>query len=123
VARPAIPALLAALLAIIAGGCRGGAGDAAPPCSAVAAKFLEIARYDLNAARVDEATARAVTDQLPAMRDALAQACTEGTWSAAVRACLVRAGDHAAVEACEQQLNDEQRRDLDRVSRGTPETP
>ena len=122
-ARPAISAPLAALLAILAGGCRGGAGDAAPPCSAVAAKFLEIARSDLDAAKVDEATARAVTDQLPAMRDALAQACTQGTWSAAVRSCLVRASDHAAVETCEQQLNDEQRRDLDRVSRGTPETP
>jgi hypothetical protein len=123
VARPTIFALLAALLAILPGACRGGAGDAAPPCSAVAAKFLEIAKYDLKTAKVDEATARAVTDQLPAMRDALAQACTEGAWSAATRGCLVRANDHAGVETCEQQLTDEQRRDLDRVSRGTPETP
>jgi len=123
VARPAIFALLATMLALLPGACRGGAGDAAPPCSAVAAKFLEIAKYDLKNAKVDEATARAVTDQLPAMRDALAQACTEGTWSAATRGCLVRANDHAGIEACEQQLTDEQRRDLDRVSRGTPETP
>ena len=123
VARPAIFALLATMLALLPGACRGGAGDAAPPCSAVAAKFLEIAKYDLKNAKVDEDTARAVTDQLPAMRDALAQACTEGTWSAATRGCLVRANDHAGIEACEQQLTDEQRRDLDRVSRGTPETP
>jgi len=80
-------------------------------------------KYDLKNAKVDEATARAVTDQLPAMRDALAQACTDGAWSAATRGCLVRANDHAGIEACEQQLTDEQRRDLDRVSRGTPETP
>ena len=123
VARPAILALLAVSLVILAGACRGGAGDAAPPCSAVAARFLEIAKYDLKNAKVDEATARAVTDQLPAMRDALAQACTEGRWSAATRGCLVRANDHAGVEACEQQLTDEQRRDLDRATRGAPESP
>jgi len=122
VARPAIFALLATMLALLPGACRGGAGDAAPPCSAVAAKFLEIAKYDLKNAKVDEATARAVTDQLPAMRDALAQACTEGTWSAATRGCLVRANDHAGIEACEQQLTDEQRRDLDRATRGTRES-
>jgi len=119
VARTALVGILAVVLAA----CRGGAGDAAPPCSAVAARFLEIAKYDLKNAKVDEATARSVADQLPAMRDALAQACTDGTWSAAVRGCLIRANDHAGIEACEQQLTDEQRRDLDRVSRGTLETP
>jgi hypothetical protein len=98
--------------------CRGRAGDGAPPCGAVAARFLEIARYDLEAAKVDEATARAVGDQLPAMRDALAQACSEGSWSGATRACLVRASNHVDIESCEQQLTDEQRRDLDRASRG-----
>lgn len=103
--------------------CRGGAGDAAPPCSAVAAKFLEIAKADLASAKVEEATSRAVTDQLPAMRDSLAQACTEGKWSAATRTCLVHANDHVGFETCEQQLTDEQRRDLDRATRGTAETP
>lgn len=111
--RTAIFALLVA--------CRGG-GDAAPPCSAVATKFLEIAKYDLANAKVNEATARAVTDQLPAMRDALSLACTEGTWSAATRTCLVHANDHAGFETCEQQLTDEQRRDLDRATRGTRES-
>ena len=114
---------LVGILAVVLAACRGGAGDAAPPCSAVAARFLEIAKYDLKNAKVDEATARSVADQLPAMRDALAQACTDGTWSAAVRGCLIRANDHAGIEACEQQLTDEQRRDLDSVSRGTPEPP
>jgi hypothetical protein len=100
--------------------CRGGAGEAAPPCSAVAARFLDLARFDLDRARADEATARSVTDQLPAMRDALAQACSDGRWSAAVRTCLVHAGDHVGFAACEQQLTDEQRRDLDRANRGVP---
>lgn len=119
-------AILASLVAGVAGvaslACRG-AGDAAPPCGAVAAKFLEIAKHDLDSARVDEATSRAVADQLPAIRDALAQACTEGNWSAATRKCLVRANDRGGVEVCEQQLTDEQRRDLDRATRGNSETP
>ncbi len=123
-------AILASLVAGVVGAagvvslaCRGGAGDAAPPCAAVAAKFLEIAKHDLDSARVDEATSRAVADQLPAIRDALAQACTEGNWSAATRKCLVRANDRGGVEVCEQQLTDEQRRDLDRATRGNSETP
>jgi hypothetical protein len=129
VARPAIfdvpsgPWLIIMVgLVGLAGACRG-AGDGAPPCSAVAAKFFEIAKLDLASAKVDEPTARAVTDQLPAMRDSLAQACTEGKWSAATRSCLVRANDHGGFETCQQQLTDEQRRDLDRATRGTSETP
>lgn len=100
-----------------AGACRSGARDDAPPCSAVAARFLDLARYDLAQAKVDEATTREVTDQLPAMRDALAQACSDGKWSGAIRRCLVMAGDHVSFEGCEQQLTDEQRRDLDRANR------
>jgi len=102
-------------------GCRGAAraDDAAPPCSAVAARFLDLARYDLSRAKADDAIARSVNDQLPAMRDALAQACTDGRWGAAVRACLVRASDHVGFETCEQQLTDEQRRDLGRANRET----
>ena len=115
--------MVRAAICLLLVACRGGAGDAAPPCSAVAAKFLEIARFDLASAQVDEATARAVTDQLPAMRDALSQACTGGKWSAATRNCLVHANDHAGFELCEQQLTDEQRLDLDRATRGTAETP
>ena len=103
--------------------CRGGTGDSAPPCSAVAARFVELARAELSRARADEATARLASDQLPAMRDALAQACAAGTWGPEPRKCLVRASDPVAFEACEQQLTDEQRRDLDRGSRGTLATP
>lgn len=114
----------ALLLALVGGlACRGGAGDGAPACGAVAARFVDIARHDLANAKLDEATARAVTDQLPAMRDSLGQACTEGRWAAAVRQCLVRASDHAGFETCEQQLTDEQRGDLDVATRGAPGSP
>lgn len=99
--------------------CRGGSTGDAPPCSAVAARFLELAKHDLARAKVDGDSARAVADQLPAMRDALAQACADGAWAAATRRCLVRAADHLGFEACQQQLTDEQRRDLDRANRGT----
>lgn len=100
--------------------CQGqGHGDDTPPCSAVAARFLDLARYDLDHAKVDEASRRDVADQLPAMRDTLAQACADGTWTPAIRKCLVAAGDHVSFASCEQQLTDEQRRDLDRANRGS----
>jgi hypothetical protein len=110
-------------VAVLLVACRGDAGEVAPPCGAVAAKFIDVAKYELANAKVDDATAHAVSAQLPAMRDALAQACTDGKWSAAARKCLVRANDHGEFEACEQQLTDEQRRNLDRMSRGAAETP
>jgi hypothetical protein len=100
-------------------GCRPGADPAAPPCSAVAVRFLQLAEYDLSRARLDDTTARGVADQLPAMRDSLTQACTEGRWSAQVRTCLVHAADHLGFETCEQQLTDEQRRDLSRPDHAT----
>ena len=122
--RPGLLALAAALgLAVVLPGaaCRGQVSDPGPPCSAVAARFLDIARTDLARAVRDgiaDPTRRAVEDQLPAMRDSLAQACADGRWSAAVRGCLVAASDHVGFEACEQQLTDDQRRDLDRANRG-----
>lgn len=122
--RPGPLALVAAIglgLALPGAGCRGPARDAGPPCSAVAARFLDIARTDLARAAQDgvgAATRRAVEDQLPAMRDSLIQACADGRWSADVRGCLVAASNHVGFEACEQQLTDDQRRDLDRANRG-----
>jgi hypothetical protein len=139
VARPGRLALVAPVAALrlalglalgLAGAaCHGPARDPAPPCSAVAARFLDIARTDLarvggdGQAGIDRATRRAVEDQLPAMRDALAQVCADGRWSAAVRGCLVAASDHVGFEACEQQLSDDQRRDLDRANRGATGSP
>ena len=144
--------MIIALGTALGAACRGQVSDPAPPCSAVAARFLDIARTDLARAirdgieprdatrggvngpalpvqppegghgkapsSIDGATRRAVEDQLPAMRDSLAQACADGRWSAAVRSCLVAASDHVGFEACEQQLTDDQRRDLDRANRG-----
>ncbi|HET9623174.1 MAG TPA: hypothetical protein VFP84_17495 [Kofleriaceae bacterium] len=112
---------IAALLAGAAA-CHAAGTDPPPTCGVVAARFLDLARRDLEAAKVDEASSRAVKAQLPAMRDALARACNEGKWSEATRRCLVRANDHIGLEACEQELTDEQRRDLDRgLSGGKPQ--
>lgn len=88
--------------------------NAAPPCGAVGAKLFVLARADLekDKARYDEATQHAVMDQLPAIRDALVNTCTETKWSDAVRRCLVDATDHVAFEACQQQLTDAQRQAL-----------
>lgn len=85
-------------------------------CDAVATRLFTLAREDLAKATVDPATRRAVADQLPAMRDALKQACSDGKWSTQVRNCMVTAGDHLALQACQQHLTDEQRRALDRAA-------
>jgi hypothetical protein len=92
----------------------------APSCGQVAGQFYTIATDDLAKATVDPATRRAVVDQLPAMRDALVVACDDGKWSAAARTCMATAKDHVALQACEQQLTDDQRRALDRAARGEP---
>jgi hypothetical protein len=94
--------------------------SAAPSCGQVAGQFYAIANEELATATVDPATRRAVVDQLPAMRDALVVACDEGKWSDAVRSCMAAAKDHVALQACEQQLTDDQRHALDRAARGEP---
>jgi hypothetical protein len=108
--------VLAAALGSCLGGCRGGSNDAT--CGTVASRLFAIAREDLAKASVDPATRRAVADQLPAMRDALVQACSDGGWAAPVRNCMASATDHAGMQACQQQLTDDQRRALDRAARG-----
>lgn len=105
------------MVALLLGACRDGAKDG-PPCGAVGAKFFALAKDALATNQPEPTLRRAVLDQLPAMRDAIVHACTESRWSAAVRTCLVQASDHAAFEACEQQLTDAQRADLDRAARG-----
>jgi hypothetical protein len=98
-------------------GCKRG-GDGAPACDAVGAKFLVLAKDDLEKKQPDEVLRRGVEDQLPAMRDSMVYVCTETKWAGAVRQCLVDATDHAAFETCEQQLTDVQRRDLARAALG-----
>ncbi len=88
------------------------------PCGTVASRLFTIAKDDLGKATVDPATRKAVADQLPAMRDALTQICTDGAWSTQVRNCMANAVDHAAFQACQTQLTDDQRRGLDRAARG-----
>jgi hypothetical protein len=90
----------------------------APPCGTVAGQFFKLASDDLGSASVDDSTRRAVLDLLPAMRDSLAIACTDGAWSPAVRTCMVSAPDHAAFQACEHQLTDDQRKALDHAADG-----
>jgi hypothetical protein len=114
-------AICSLALALFATSCRG--KSEAPPCTTVASQFFVIATGDLAKATVDPATSRAVTDQLPAMRDALATVCKDGAWSAAVRTCMAAATDHAGLQACEVQLTDDQRRGLDRAARSEASTP
>ncbi|MDQ3369537.1 MAG: hypothetical protein M3680_29260 [Myxococcota bacterium] len=105
------------LLAAASSGCRRDPA-AAPPCGAIGAKLLVIARADLDAAgtKYGDETRRGVLDQLPAMRDALVHACQETRWADEVRRCLIDAPDHVAFEGCQRQLTDAQRQALDRPS-------
>ncbi|HET9992339.1 MAG TPA: hypothetical protein VFQ65_27595 [Kofleriaceae bacterium] len=106
------------VLVVVAAACR--AKAEAPPCGTVAGQFFRLANEDLGSASVDDQTRRAVADQLPAMRDSLAIACSDGAWSAAVRTCMVAAPNHAAFQACEQQLTNDQRKALDHAADGEP---
>ncbi|MDB4952876.1 MAG: hypothetical protein JWO36_445 [Myxococcales bacterium] len=104
--------LVVVILLVSGAGCRAKSSEGAP-CGTVAGRFFTIAREELSRATVDPATRRAVTDQLPAMRDSLAQACVDGAWPPAIRDCLVNAATHVAFEACERQLTEAQRRVLE----------
>jgi hypothetical protein len=110
------------VLVLFAAACR--AKSDAAPCGTVAGQFFQLASRDLGSAstdgKIDDKTRRAVSDQLPALRDQLALACTEGKWAAAARTCLANAQDHAAFQACEQQLTDDQRKALDRAAAEPP---
>ena len=87
-------------LAVVATACH--AESDGPPCGAVAGQFFTLAQRRIGSAAVELRLARAVVEQLPAMRDSLAIACSDGAWSPAVRTCMVAAPDHAAFQACEQ---------------------
>ena len=96
--------------------CRDAPPDA--PCAISANRFFIIVRDDLARSTVDDATRRAVTERLPALRDELYRACTDDAWSASVRNCIANAPDHIAIERCESELTETQRRGLDRAARG-----
>ena len=108
---------VSALAIIFALGACGRKKDEAS-CGAVATRLFTLTREHLGSAQVDPATRRRVADQLPAMRGSLTQLCTDGKWSTQVRNCMVSAGDHLALQACQQHLTDEQRRALDRATAG-----
>jgi hypothetical protein len=101
------------LVVLILAAC-GGDKSGAPPCEAVGAKFVVLAKYDLEAAKVDGETRRLVIDQIPAMRDNLVNACRESKWEPSVRSCMVDSLDHAGFEKCESALTAAQRTTLER---------
>jgi hypothetical protein len=95
--------------------CRGGDGAS---CGKAGGALQVIARAELDASHVDDATRRDVEDQLPAMRDSLVELCTDGAWAREVRDCMAIAADRTAFTACEQRLTDDQRKAIDRAARG-----
>lgn len=119
--RGPVTLLLAA--AIAAGACKGkGKG---PTCHDAGARFLVLARADLDATKdLDPANRRGVLGMLAPMRDAMIRACKEDGWSAEARACFVGAPDVAAFRACDQQLTGPQRELMRKAaSKGIQPTP
>ena len=104
--------LLIALLA----GCHDRARDVAP-CSTIASRYFAIALADLGKAQLDDALRQGAADQLPALRDALAQVCVRSGWSEQIRDCMARADNRVGYEACERLMSDDQRAALDDVAR------
>jgi hypothetical protein len=99
-------------LVLVLAACRSKSG--APPCEAVGAKFVSLAKFDLEKTKVDDDTRRNITAQLPAMRDSLVNACKDSNWEPSVRTCLLDALDHTAFEACQRALTAAQRERLER---------
>lgn len=105
--------LVIVALGLAAAAC-GKAADA-PSCEAAGAKLVVLAQASVTSAKVDDEVRGHLADQLPAMRDALVEACKESDWAPAVRRCLVDAIDPAAFEQCQHALTAAQR---DRLVRG-----
>ncbi len=113
---------LLSVIALATGACGHGAEPTAG-CTAVAGRMVAIARDALGATAVDAVTRQRVSDQLPAMHDAIEASCTNDHWGPGVRDCLAHAPDHAAFEACELQLTAAQRAGLDRAAGAAPASP
>ena len=110
------------VIALAVAGCKPATDGA--PCSAVAGQFFKVGTAALDGANeIDATTRRRVHDQLPAMRDALDTACTEGKWSRVVRDCIAKANDHQTIAKCEEQLTPAQRLTLEKSSRTVAPTP
>jgi hypothetical protein len=86
----------------------------APPCEAIGTKFVVLAKFDLEQAKLDDDTRRLIQDQIPAMRDSLVNACKDGKWEPAVRTCMAESVDHQSFESCERALTPTQRNALER---------
>jgi hypothetical protein len=97
------------LLLVAIAACHRGEGAA---CGQVGQKFQTLALADLAAAKADEVTITTVANQIPALRDSLVAFCKDDAWSAQVRDCMAAATDHLALQACEAQLTDDQRKAL-----------
>lgn len=106
------------LLLVLAAACTGRGEQA--PCQAVAGRLLVVAQTEASAARIEAKLRERVLMQLPALRDAVEQSCTVGKWAESVRRCMVLAADGAALAACQRDLSEAQRAQLQRASLAAP---
>jgi hypothetical protein len=115
--RPRAALLGAALLAgvaALASACKRQHDEV--PCGAVAARVLAIAQAETQPGKGDETLRQRVALQLPALRDSVDASCALGNWTLEMRRCMTKAGDSAALVACQRHLDDAQRAALARAA-------
>ena len=89
---------------------------AGAPCDTVGIHLYQISRDALATTPVDEATRRALTAELPRIRDAIVHSCVDTDFPPSVRTCMATAADHPAFVACETALTEAQRRAIARAA-------
>jgi hypothetical protein len=108
-------------LALTAPGC-GKGKNAGATCDAVGARFLAVARKQLDdaskAGDLEGETRTRIDNHIPAIRDAMVRACKENAWTAEVRACFASADDDGKMKACYQAMPPEQRALLEKAAAG-----
>ena len=109
--------LLVAAAALAFAACGKRAHDGAT-CEEVGARFVDLARRQLEAAReagdVGADAHGAVASHVPAMRDTMVRACKEGSWSADTRGCFAKAESDTQMTTCYASMPADQRAKLEK---------
>ena len=91
--------MFAIVMAAVVGGCGGSQkGSTKDACGAAAANIGEIFKREV-AGEVE-----GMAQMIPEMQQLFADHCVADRWSPEAIACMQKAGDHAALEACEPTI-------------------
>lgn len=98
--RPMIKlGMFAIVMVAVIGGCGGSQkGSAKDACGAAAANIGEIFKREVAG------EAEGMTQLIPELQQLFADHCVADKWSGEAIACMQKAGDHQALEACEPHI-------------------